>query len=65
MKRLFAVTCLIACAAPAFATPAFFTGRRQQTQTPRHEVAWTCQYNHGGKTFWRTFRGTCPAQVRV
>jgi hypothetical protein len=64
MKRFFAVISLIVFAVPALAAPAFFTGRRQQTQTARHEIAWTCQYSHGGKTFWRTFRGTCPAQVR-
>lgn len=65
MKRLFALICLSLSALPAFATTAFFTGRMHQVQTPNHEVGWTCQYNYGGKTFWRTFPGNCPAQVRV
>ncbi len=63
MKRLVAVLCLSLSALPAFAATAFFTGRKHQVQTTGHEVAWECQYNNGGKTFWRTFAGTCPAQI--
>ena len=65
MKRLFAVLCLSLSALPASAATAFFTGRMQQIQTAKHEVAWNCQYNYQGKTFWRTFVGTCHSQVRV
>lgn len=65
MKRLFAVLCFSLSAAPAFAATAYFTGRMHQVQIPNHEVAWSCQYNLGGKTFWRTFQGNCPAQVRA
>lgn len=63
MKRLVAVFCLSLAALPAMAATAYFTGRKQQVQTASHEVTWQCQYNNGGKTFWRTFAGTCPAQV--
>jgi len=63
MKRLVAVLCLSLSALPAVAATAFFTGRKHQVQTTGHEVAWECQYNNGGKTFWRTFAGSCPAQI--
>ena len=63
MKRLVAVLCLSLSALPAVAATAFFTGRKHQVQTTGHEVAWECQYNNGGKTFWRTFTGSCPAQI--
>jgi hypothetical protein len=65
MNRLLAVLCLSLSALPAFAATAYFTGRMHQVQTANHEVAWQCQYNNGGKTFWRTFVGTCPSQVRA
>lgn len=63
MKRLIAVLCLLLSALPAIAASANFTGRRHQVQTANREVAWECQYNNGGKTFWRTFAGSCPAQI--
>jgi len=63
MKRLVAVLCLSLTAVPAIAATAYFTGRKHQVQTASHEVAWQCQYNDSGKNFWRTFVGTCPAQV--
>jgi hypothetical protein len=65
MKRLFAVLCLSLAALPAISATAFFTGRKHQVQTPQHEVGWDCQYNNGGKMFWRTFPGSCPAQVKA
>jgi len=63
MKRLVAVLSLSLSAVPAIAATANFTGRRHQVQSASHEVAWECQYNNGGKTFWRTFAGSCPAQI--
>jgi hypothetical protein len=65
MTRLFAIFCLSLSALPAFAATAYFTGRMQQVHLPNNAVGWTCQYSNGGKTFWRTFQGNCPAQVRV
>ena len=65
MKRLLGIVCLSLTALPAFAATAFFTGRMHQVQTAKHEVAWQCQYNKAGKTFWRTFKGTCPSQVHA
>jgi hypothetical protein len=63
MKRLVAVLCFSLSALPAMADTAYFTGRKQQMQSASREVTWQCQYNNAGKTFWRTFLGTCPAQV--
>jgi hypothetical protein len=65
MKQIVAIFCLSLAAWPAFAATAFFTGRMHQVQTAKHEVGWNCQYNNAGKTFWRTFPGSCPSQVKV
>jgi len=65
MKPLLGILCLSLTALPAFAGTAFFTGRMHQVQTANHEVAWECQYNYQGKMFWRTYKGTCPAQAKA
>jgi len=68
MKRLLIISCLMAAAWPppaSAAAVAYFTGRMHQTQTPNHEVAWNCQYNHEGNTFWRIYIGNCPAQIEL
>jgi hypothetical protein len=61
-------------AAPTFATPAapaqvgataFFTGKQQQVQTVTYQYGWSCEYNYAGRTFWRTFVGSCPSSVQV
>jgi len=44
---------------------AFWTGKQQQVQTVTNQFGWTCEYNYAGRTFWRTFVGTCPSSVQV
>lgn len=44
---------------------AYFTGQQQQVQTVTNQFGWSCQYNYGGRTFWRTFVGACPQSVQV
>jgi hypothetical protein len=44
---------------------AIWTGRQQQAQTVTNQFGWTCEYNYAGRTFWRTFVGTCPGSVQV
>jgi hypothetical protein len=65
MKLLLGVLCLTLSALPAFAGTAFFTGRMHQVQTAKNEIAWDCQYNYQGKTFWRKHKGSCPSQVHA
>ena len=52
-------------ALPAFAATAFFTGRQEMVQTVTYKMAWRCQYNYAGKTFWMLFEGYCPGSVEV
>lgn len=52
--------------APVQATAtAFWTGKQQQVQTVTYQAGWNCEYNYAGRTFWRTFVGSCPASVQV
>lgn len=44
---------------------AYFTGKQQQVQTVTYQYGWSCEYNYAGRTFWRTFVGSCPASVQV
>jgi hypothetical protein len=57
--------------APASAPPlqlaatAYWTGKQTQVQTVTYQVGWNCEYNYAGRTFWRTFVGSCPSSVQV
>lgn len=44
---------------------AHWTGRQQQVQTITNQFGWNCEYNYAGRTFWRTFVGTCPSSTQV
>lgn len=44
---------------------AFWTGKQQQVQTVTYQYGWNCEYNYAGRTFWRTFVGSCPLSVQV
>ena len=44
---------------------AFWTGKQVQAQTVTNQFGWNCEYNYAGKTFWRTFVGSCPSSVQV
>jgi hypothetical protein len=44
---------------------AYWTGKQQQVQTVTYQYGWSCEYNYAGRTFWRTFVGTCPSSVQV
>lgn len=53
-------------AAPVQVTAtAYWTGKQQQVQTVTYQSGWSCEYNYAGRTFWRTFVGSCPASVQV
>lgn len=44
---------------------AYWTGKQQQVQTVTYQSGWSCEYNYAGRTFWRTFVGTCPSSIQV
>lgn len=48
-----------------FSATAYWTGRQQPVQTITYQSGAHCEYNYAGKTFWRTFVGTCPSSVQV
>jgi hypothetical protein len=50
--------------APMVAT-AYFTGKQEMVQTVTYQSGWNCEYNYAGRTFWRTFVGSCPSSVQV
>lgn len=53
-------------ASPAQVTAtAYWTGKQQQVQTVTYQYGWNCEYNYAGRTFWRTFVGSCPSSVPV
>lgn len=55
-------------AAPApvqLAATAYWTGKQTQVQTVTYQSGWTCEYSYAGRTFWRTFVGSCPSSVQV
>jgi hypothetical protein len=47
------------------AATAYWTGKQQQVQTVTYQSGWNCEYNYAGRTFWRTFVGSCPSSVQV
>jgi hypothetical protein len=47
------------------AVTAIWTGQQRQVQTVTYQMGWSCEYNYAGRTFWRTFVGTCPQTVQV
>ncbi len=58
--------------APMTATPipgptrqATWTGQGQQVQTVTGQIAWQCQYNYAGQTFYLLMDGYCPAYTQV
>jgi hypothetical protein len=50
---------------PTTGVTAIFTGKQQQVQTVTSQYGWNCEYNYLGRTFWRTFVGSCPSSVQV
>lgn len=65
MKKLLALTILAATCTYALAAAAFWTGRQEQVTTVTYQIAWGCEYNYLGQTFWRVFQGSCPSSVEV
>lgn len=61
----YALLALIFASANAYAAQAFFTGQMHMVRTVTNQMAWECQYNYAGQTFWRTFMGSCPPTVEV
>ena len=64
MKTLIAMTCLLVMG-QAHAATAFFTGRMEMVQTVTYQMAWRCEYNYAGQTFYRLFQNSCPSSVAV
>lgn len=65
MKKLIVLAAILGYSAASMAATAFFTGQMHQVQTVTYQMAWSCQYNYAGRTFWRTFTGNCPSSVEV
>jgi hypothetical protein len=66
MKRKVVVFCaMLAMASYALAATAFFTGRMEMVQTVTYQMAWKCEYNYAGQTFWKVFKNNCPSRVEV
>jgi hypothetical protein len=55
---------LLFCTA-AYAATAHWTGRTEQVETVTYQMAWNCEYNYAGQTFWRVFKNHCPSTVEV
>ncbi len=44
---------------------AMFTGQSQQVQTVTGQMAWQCQYNYAGQSFYLLMQTYCPFSVPV
>jgi hypothetical protein len=44
---------------------AVFTGKGQQVQTVTGQMAWQCQYNYAGQSFYLLMQTYCPFSVPV
>jgi hypothetical protein len=64
MKLTIAILVLLAFSQAQAAT-AFFTGRMEMVQTVTYQMAWRCEYNYAGQTFYRLFQNSCPSTVEV
>jgi len=47
------------------AATAYWTGKQTQVQTVTYQSGWNCEYSYAGRTFWRTFVGSCPSSIQV
>jgi hypothetical protein len=65
MKRLALAVLVGLVALPAYAATAYWTGRQEQVQTVTYQIAWNCEYNYAGQTFWRVYQGSCPSSIEV
>jgi hypothetical protein len=63
-KYLIAISALL-LSSYAFAATAYFTGNQKQVQTVTYQMAWSCEYRYAGKTFWQTYKNSCPQSVEV
>jgi hypothetical protein len=64
-KTITAVILILLAATSASAATAFWTGRMVQVQTVTYQMAWNCEYNYAGQTFWRVFKTSCPSSIEV
>lgn len=65
MKTTFILAAALLSAAQAQAATAFWTGKQVQVQTVTYKMAWKCEYNYLGKTFWFIYENSCPSSVEV
>ncbi len=65
MRRIALLLVLLAATGSAYAATAFWTGRQEQVQTVTYQMAWKCEYNYAGQTFWQVFQGSCPSSIEV
>jgi len=56
---------IILAVATAYAATAFWTGRMEQVHTVTGQIAWNCEYQYAGQTFWRVFSTSCPSTINV
>lgn len=59
------VALALTAAQPALAATAFWTGKQVQVTTVTYKIAWNCEYNYAGQTFWRVYETSCPSSVEV
>jgi hypothetical protein len=59
------LTLSISGTASAYSQYAFWTGRSERATTMNYQQVLNCEYNFNGRTFWRAFEYSCPAQVQV
>jgi len=65
MKSILSLIIFSTVVVSAHAATAFWTGRQEQVQTVTYQMAWNCEYNYAGQTFWRVFKNSCPSSVEV
>jgi Tfp pilus assembly protein PilV len=44
---------------------AFWTGKSQSGQSVTGAVGMNCEYQYGGRYFWRMFQGYCPSSIQI
>jgi hypothetical protein len=65
LKKLLVGAILLACGTASAAT-AFWTGRSEMVQTVTYRMAWKCEYQVYGNTFWVVIEGSlCPMTMEV
>lgn len=65
LRTSLALAIALIVSSPASAGQAFWTGQMEQVTTITGLIAWRCEYNFAGQTFWRVYQYSCPSSVAV